>query len=77
MPIQTTVELTKLLLETTLEVNGRVQSCPIEYLRDTNKWVFWDETWENPSGEYSSFDEVLEAFHEYCKQYIEQGNTLG
>ena len=76
MPIQTTAELTKILLETALEVNGRVQSCPIEYLRDRNKWVFWNETWEIQSLEYNSFDEALEGFHEYCKQYIERENTL-
>ena len=75
MPIQTTTDLTKILLETALEVNGSIRSCPIEYLRDKNKWIFWDETWSKPSGEYHIFDAVLGGFYDYCKNYIEQGNT--
>jgi hypothetical protein len=65
------MNIAKILLETALETNGSIRSCPIEYLKEKNKWIFWNETWADHSKEYDSFEEVLNGFDIYCKQYLD------
>jgi len=66
--------LTKFLLETALETNGSIRSCPIEYNQETKKWFFWFETWAEKSKDFDSLDEVLEAFEMYCLEYLKLEN---
>jgi hypothetical protein len=69
------LNLPKILLETALETNGAIRSCPIEYNRETNKWYFWNETWAEKSKDFDSLDETLNQFEIYCEQYLKIGNT--
>jgi len=69
---QNQIEISKILLETALENNGHIRSCPIEYLQNSGKWIFWNESWSLCSKHYDSFDEVLIAFDSYCKEYLDQ-----
>lgn len=69
------LNLPKILLETALETNGAIRSCPIEYNQETRKWYFWYETWAEKSRDFDSFDEVLKQFEMYCEEYIDGGNS--
>ncbi len=69
--------LAKVLLETILENHGVVRSCPVEYLGEKNKWIFWDETWTKSSREYDTIDGVLSGLRAYCEELEleNRGNT--
>lgn len=67
--------LAKILLETILENHGFVRYCPVEYLREKNKWIFWDETSTKSSREYDTIDGVLSGLHAYCEELENRGNT--
>jgi hypothetical protein len=71
MQSQPPLDIAKILLETALENNGHIRSCPIEYLRANKKWVFWNETWSICSKQFDSFDEALAEFDKYCKEYLD------
>lgn len=53
------------ILETVLEVNGRVRGCPIEYNKETKKWSWWDET-DTQISEFNSFADAYASLDLYC-----------
>ena len=57
------------ILETVLEVNGRVRGCPIEYNKEKKKWSWWDET-DTQISEFDSFVDAYASLDLYCKNLM-------
>ena len=57
------------IIETVLEVNGRVPGCPIEYNKETKKWSWWDET-DTQISEFNSFVDAYASLDLYCKNLM-------
>ena len=64
------MDMAKIILEDMLRQNSYPTECPIDFLKDKNKWVYRDQI-DVPSIEFDSFDEVCAALDKHCSDLMQ------
>ena len=59
---------------------GRIKqpkSYPVEFSGERGGWIFWDETWTDYHGPFTTRSQAEELLNVYCRTYLEAGKTGG